>query len=64
MNIQELNLQHNKRLQHEMSCMQQVSNCAKKDMSEYVEKVESHFTESMISAKESKTVIENGIDDW
>lgn len=47
-----------------MSCMQEVSNCAKKDMSEYVEKVESHFTKSMISANESKTELDNGIVEW
>ncbi|KGN54222.1 kinesin-like protein KIN-5B [Cucumis sativus] len=61
-NIQEWNLQHNKILQQEMSSMQQVSNHAKKDMNEYVEKVESHFTESMISSNESKNVLESAID--
>lgn len=64
MNIQEWNLQHNKILQQEMSSMQQVSTRAKKDMNEYVEKVESHFKESMISSNESKTVLENAIDEW
>ncbi|CAK9320007.1 unnamed protein product [Citrullus colocynthis] len=63
MNFQELNLQHNKILQQEMSSMQQVSTRAKKDMNEYVEKVESHFKESMISSNESKTVLENAIDE-
>uniref|UniRef100_A0A9I9CG39 Kinesin-like protein n=1 Tax=Cucumis melo TaxID=3656 RepID=A0A9I9CG39_CUCME len=62
-NIQEWNLQHNKILQQEMSSMQQVSNHAKKDMNEYVEKVESHFTESMISSNESKNVLESAIDE-
>lgn len=47
-----------------MSSMQQVSNHAKKDMNEYVEKVESHFTESMISSNESKNVLESAIDEW
>ncbi|KAG7964695.1 hypothetical protein I3843_09G183900 [Carya illinoinensis] len=58
-NIQDSSIQENTRLKHEISKMQQVSNVAKEELTEYVEKVESHFMEDTFSAAESRTVMED-----
>lgn len=44
--------------------MQQVSNVAKEELTEYVEKVESHFMEDTFSAAESRTVMEDCLYEW
>lgn len=44
--------------------MQQVSTDARKELSKYVEKVDSHFMQDTFSAAESKAIIENFIEEW
>lgn len=57
-------MQQNKRLQKEISSMQQVSTDAKKELSKYAQKVESHFMEDTFSAAESRVIMENNIQEW
>ncbi|XP_044495874.1 kinesin-like protein KIN-5B [Mangifera indica] len=62
-NIQDSSTQQNKRLHIEISHMQQVSTDARKELSKYVEKVDSHFMQDTFSAAESKAIIENFIEE-
>lgn len=57
-NIQDSSVQESTKLKQEMSEMQQVSTVAKKELSEYIEKVESHFIEDTFSAAESRAVMD------
>ncbi|XP_010529861.1 PREDICTED: kinesin-like protein KIN-5B [Tarenaya hassleriana] len=60
-NIQEHEIQEKKRLLEQMSEMQKVSVHANKDLSDYVMKAGNHFMENMVSSAESRTVMENYI---
>ncbi|KAJ0089052.1 hypothetical protein Patl1_31944 [Pistacia atlantica] len=62
-NAQDSSIQQNKRLQREISSMQQVSTDARTELSKYVEKVESHFMQDTFSAAESRTIIDNYIEE-
>ncbi|KAK9291095.1 hypothetical protein L1049_009282 [Liquidambar formosana] len=58
-NMQQSSTQETKRLRQEMSNMQQVSADAKEELSEYIEKVESHYLEYTFSAAETWTIMES-----
>ena len=51
-------------MKQEMSEMQQVSTVAKKELNEYIEKVESHFIEDTFSAAESRAVMDECLHEW
>ncbi|XP_059462978.1 kinesin-like protein KIN-5B [Corylus avellana] len=57
--IQDSSIQESTKLKQEMSEMQQVSTVAKKKLSEYMEKLESHFMEDTFSAAESRAIMED-----
>ncbi|KAJ8899958.1 hypothetical protein K2173_019663 [Erythroxylum novogranatense] len=57
--IQEATVQENRRLQEELSNMQQVSSEARGQISNHVEKVEQRFMEDTFSISESRAVMEN-----
>lgn len=44
--------------------MQQVSTVANKKLSEYMEKLESHFVEDTFSAAESRAIMEDCLHEW
>ena len=44
--------------------MKQVATDARKELSEHLEKVDSHFMEDMFSAAESQTIMENCLQEW
>ncbi|KAL9429121.1 hypothetical protein AB3S75_031015 [Citrus x aurantiifolia] len=58
-NIQDTNIQQNKRLQNEISSVQQVSTDARKEFNKYRQNAESHFMEDTFSAAESRAIMEN-----
>ncbi|KAJ6381294.1 hypothetical protein OIU77_030049 [Salix suchowensis] len=57
--IYDTKMRENNRLQRELSNMQKASSNAKEGLSKYVEKMERHFMEDTFSVAESKTVMEN-----
>ncbi|KAJ6407911.1 hypothetical protein OIU84_011257 [Salix udensis] len=57
--IYDTKIRENNRLQRELSNMQKASSNAKEGLSKYVEKMERHFMEETFSVAESKTVMEN-----
>lgn len=57
--IQDSCMEENKRLQQEISNMQQIAVHAKKEVGEYLGKVEKHFLEDTFSAAENMAVMEN-----
>ncbi|KAB5552036.1 hypothetical protein DKX38_009347 [Salix brachista] len=57
--IYDTKIRENNRLQRELSNMQKASSNAKEGLSKYVEKMERHFMEDTFSVAESKTVMEN-----
>lgn len=57
-------MEENKRLQQEISNMQQVAVHAKKEVGEYLGKVEKHFLEDTFSAAENMAVMENYLQEW
>ncbi|GMJ03069.1 hypothetical protein like AT2G37420 [Hibiscus trionum] len=59
--MKDLNIQDNKILQHQMSMLQQLSADVGKEMSKYMEKVETHFVEDTFSAAESTGIMEDGL---
>ncbi|XP_050213876.1 kinesin-like protein KIN-5B [Mercurialis annua] len=62
-NINNLNIQENKRFQQDMSSMQQVSMNAQEKISRYVENVGRHFMEDTFSAAESTAAMENVLEE-
>lgn len=58
-NIQQSSTEENKRLQQEMTNMQQVSADAGREFNDYVEKVGNHFLETTFSGVETQTVMES-----
>ena len=54
----------NKRLLQEISKMQQVAVHGKKEVCEYLGKVENHFLEDTFSAAENMAVMENCLQEW
>lgn len=57
--IYDTKIRENNRLQRELSNMQKASSNAKEGLSKYVEKMDRHFMEDTFSVAESKTVMEN-----
>lgn len=47
-----------------MSCMQQVSIGAKKELCDYLKKAKTEFTENTIASAESITVMDHYLEDW
>lgn len=62
--IYDTKIRENNRLQRELSNMQKASSNAKEGLSKYVEKMERHFMEDTFSVAESKTVMENFLQEW
>ncbi|KAG2285390.1 hypothetical protein Bca52824_044994 [Brassica carinata] len=62
-NIHEHDVQEEKILQKQMSCMQQVSIGAKKELCEYLKKAKTEFTENTIASAESITVMDHYLED-
>ncbi|KAH0930436.1 hypothetical protein HID58_016163 [Brassica napus] len=62
-NIQEHDVQEEKRLQEQMSCMQHVSIGAKKELCDYLKKAKTEFTENTIASAESITVMDHYLED-
>ncbi|KAL6133281.1 hypothetical protein ACLB2K_065518 [Fragaria x ananassa] len=58
-NIKHTDTQEHSILQKEVLTMKQVATDARKELSEHLEKVDSHFMEDMFSAAESQTIMEN-----
>ncbi|XP_050384584.1 kinesin-like protein KIN-5B [Argentina anserina] len=58
-NIQHTDTQEHSILQKEVLNMQQVATDARKELSQHMEKVESHFMEDTFSAAESQVIMEN-----
>ncbi|CAH2058909.1 unnamed protein product [Thlaspi arvense] len=61
--IQEHDLQEEKRLQEQMSGMQQVSIGAKEELCDYLKKAKTQFTENTIASAESITVMDSYLED-
>ncbi|GLT38881.1 hypothetical protein SLA2020_130990 [Shorea laevis] len=62
-NIDDSGMQENRVLQHQMSMMQQVSTDAKEELSKYIAKIQRHFVEDTFSAAESRSVMEDHLQD-
>ncbi|GLT89628.1 hypothetical protein SLE2022_076050 [Rubroshorea leprosula] len=62
-NINDSGMQENRVLQHQMSMMQQVSTDAKEELSKYIAKMERHFIEDTFSAAESRSAMEDHLQD-
>ncbi|XVF08039.1 hypothetical protein REPUB_Repub06bG0191100 [Reevesia pubescens] len=60
-NMKDLGIEDNRILQQQMSALQQVSDYAGKEMSKYMEKMESHFMEDTFSVAESRGIMEDGL---
>ncbi|KAL6138686.1 hypothetical protein ACLB2K_063965 [Fragaria x ananassa] len=58
-NIKHTDTQEHSILQKEVLTMKQVATDARKELSEHLEKVDSHFMEDMFSAAESQAIMEN-----
>ncbi|XVE76319.1 hypothetical protein DITRI_Ditri12bG0162400 [Diplodiscus trichospermus] len=59
--MRDLDIQDNRVLQQQMSVLQQVSSYAGKEMNKYIEKMESHFMEDTLSMAESRSIMEDGL---
>ena len=62
--MKDLGIQDNRILQQQISLLQQVSADAGKEMSKYIEKMESNFMEDTFSVAESRGIMEDGLQEW
>ncbi|CAH8387306.1 unnamed protein product [Eruca vesicaria subsp. sativa] len=62
-NIREHDIQEEKRLQEQLSCMQQVSIGGKKELCDYLKKAKTEFTENTIASAQSITVMDHYLED-
>ena len=62
--MKDLGIQDNRILQQQISLLQQVSADAGKEMSKYIEKMESNFMEDTVSVAESRGIMEDGLQEW
>ncbi|XP_021289171.1 kinesin-like protein KIN-5B [Herrania umbratica] len=60
-NMKDTDIQDNRILQQQISVLQQVTADAGKEMSKYMEKMESHFMEDTFSVAESRGIMEDGL---
>ncbi|KAJ4903788.1 ATP binding microtubule motor family protein [Raphanus sativus] len=62
-NIREHDVHEEKRLQEQMSCMQQVFIGGKKELCDYLKKAKTEFTENTVASAESITVMDHYLED-